>query len=351
MAITEQPFGTTGDGTTILGYTLSNGQGLEATIMTYGGILVALRTPDRHGQLADVTLGFDTLAPYLGDHAYFGALIGRYGNRIAHGTFQLQGQTYHLARNNGPNHLHGGLGGFDKRIWQAQPDSAGALARLQLTYLSRDGDEGFPGNLQVTVVYTLTADNALRLDYSATTDQATVVNLTNHTYFNLGDTPDILAHELQIAADYFLPVDATLIPTGELAPVAGTPLDFRRPTAIGARIQTADPQLQRAAGGYDHTWVLDGPGSSPSHAAQVYDPSSGRVLDVYTTQPGVQFYSGNMLDGTLTGKGGRRYGKHSGLCLETQHFPDSPNQPQFPSTVVAPGATYRQTTLYQFSVR
>ena len=350
MAITEQPFGRTADGTAILCYTLTNRQGLTAEIMTYGGILVALRTPDRHGQLADVTLGFDTLAPYLRDHAYFGALIGRYGNRIAHGTFALAGQTYHLARNNGPNHLHGGLGGFDKRIWQAQPDPAGDGASLRLTYLSRDGEEGFPGNLQVTVVYTLTEENALRLDYSATTDQATVINLTNHTYFNLGSTPDILDHELQLHADRFLPVDATLIPTGELAPVAGTPLDFRRPTAIGARIHAADPQLLRA-GGYDHTWALDSPGSEPRPAAQVYDPASGRVLDVSTTQPGVQFYSGNMLDGTLTGKAGRRYSKHSGLCLETQHFPDSPNQPQFPSTVLAPGATYRQTTLYQFSVR
>ena len=351
MAITEQPFGTAADGTAILSYTLNNGQGLEAQIMTYGGTLIALRAPDRQGQVADVTLGFDTLAPYLTDSSYFGALVGRYGNRIAHGTFRLHGQTYTLARNHSPNHLHGGLTGFDKRIWHAQPDSAGAAARLHLSYLSPDGDEGFPGNLQVTVVYTLTADNALRLDYTATTDQATVVNLTNHAYFNLGATPDILGHELQLHADRFLPVDATLIPIGDIAPVAGTPFDFRRPTVIGARIHTADPQLQRANGGYDHTWVLADSDTSPRHAAQVYDPRSGRVLDVYTSEPGVQFYSGNMLDGTIIGKRGRRYGKHSGLCLETQHFPDSPNQPQFPSTVLTPGATYRQTTIYQFSVR
>ncbi len=351
MSITEHRFGTTADGIAVTCYTLTNGYGLEARIMTYGGILVALQTPDRAGNLADVTLGFDTLAPYLDGHPYFGALIGRYGNRIAHGTFRLLGTTYTLARNNGPNHLHGGVCGFDKRIWQAEAEGTGGAACLRLTYESRDGEEGYPGNLQVSVVYTLTSDNALRLDYTATTDEPTVVNLTNHTYFNLGASADIRDHELQLFADHYLPVDPTQIPTGELCPVAGTPLDFRVPTVIGARFQAADPQVQRASGGYDHTWVLDGDGTPLLHAAQVFDPSSGRVLDVYTTQPGVQFYTGNMLDGSISGKGGRRYAKHSGFCLETQHFPDSPNQPQFPSTLLTAGQTYHQTTVYQFSAR
>ena len=351
MSITGQPFGTTADAAPITLYTLTNRGGLEARIMTYGGILVSLRTPDRSGELADVTLGFDDLTPYLQGHPYFGALIGRYGNRIAEGSFRLAGRAYSLARNNGPNHLHGGVRGFDKVIWRAEPDTSGAEARLRLTYHSHDGEEGYPGNLDVTVVYTLTDENALRIDYTAQTDQLTVVNLTNHTYFNLAVDGTIHGHELQLFAGHFLPIDPTSIPIGELHSVAGTPMDFLQPAAIGARIDDSDEQLLRASGGYDHTWVLDQGGEAMAHAAHVYEPASGRLMDVYTTQPGVQFYSGNMLDGSLTGKGGRVYAKHTGFCLETQHFPDSPNQPRFPSTVLSPGETYRHSTSYQFSVR
>lgn len=351
MSISEQTFGATADGTSITRYTLTNGHGLEASIMTYGGILISLRTPDRNGTLADVTLGFDTFAPYLTDHPYFGALIGRYGNRIAAGTFRLDSKIYELARNNGPNHLHGGIKGFDKVIWQARPEESSGAARLTLTYRSRDGEEGYPGNLSVTVVYSLTDQNELRIDYTALTDQTTIVNLTNHTYFNLAVDRDILGHELQLFAGQFLPIDATSIPLGEYRKVEGTPMDFREPTAIGTQIHAKDEQLQHASGGYDHTWVLDQTGSEMAHTARVYEPTSGRVMDVYTTQPGVQFYSGNMLDGSIRGKGDRVYAKHAGFCLETQHFPDSPNQPRFPSTVLRPGETYEQSTIYQFGVR
>ena len=351
MSITEDAFGTTEDGTPILLYTLTNQSGLEARIMNYGGIVVALQVPDRDGKSADVTLGFDTFEPYLREHPYFGALIGRYGNRIANGTFDLDGTTYTLAKNNGPNHLHGGVRGFDKVVWQARPEASDGTPRLVLRYRSRDGEEGYPGNLDVAVVYTLGDENRLQIDYTATTDQATVVNLTNHTYFNLAMDGTIYGHELQLFAGEFLPIDPTSIPTGEQQPVAGTPMDFRRPAPIGARIHDDDEQLRHASGGYDHTWVLNVAGGSLAHAAQVFEPASGRVMDVWTTQPGVQFYSGNMLDGSLRGKGGRVYAKHTGFCLETQHFPDSPNQPQFPSTVLRPGETYRHTTIYQFGVR
>ena len=350
MSITEDAFGTTEDGTPVVLYTLANTNGLEARIMTYGGIVVSLRAPDRDGNSGDVTLGFDTLEPYLQEHPYFGALIGRYGNRIANGTFGLDGTTYTLAKNNGPNHLHGGVRGFDKVVWQGRPDSSGGTARLTLTYRSRDGEEGYPGNLDATVVYTLDDENQLRIDYTATTDRATIVNLTNHSYFNLAGDGDVYGHKLQLFAGRFLPIDATSIPLGEQRAVENTPMDFRRPAPIGAQIHGDDEQLRHASGGYDHTWVLDAGGGAIAHAARVYEPASGRVMDVWTTQPGVQFYSGNMLDGSLRGKGGRVYAKHPGFCLETQHFPDSPNQPQFPSTVLRPGETYRQTTIYQFGV-
>lgn len=350
MPITKTPFGKTADGMTIDRYTLTNANGLEADIMTYGGTLTSLRVPDRSGAPGDVILGFETLPPYLGDHPYFGSLIGRYGNRIAGGQFELNGSTYALARNNGPNHLHGGPHGFHRARWSAREIDSAAGPGLELTYVSRAGEEGYPGNLSVTVVYTLTDQDELQLDYTATTDQDTVVNLTNHTYFNLSCGGDILGHELLIAATYFLPIDETLIPIGELRPVQETPMDFTAPAPIGSRIADDDEQL-RYAQGYDHTWVLDKDDQALGLAAQVYEPTTGRVMEVYTTEPGVQFYSGNQLDGSLTGKANNVYVKHAGLCLETQHFPDSPNQPQFPSTVLRPGETYRQTTVYQFTVR
>ena len=350
MAIPQQPFGVTPDGIRIDRYTLRNANGLEADIITYGGTLTALRVPDRSGAFGDVVLGFDTLAAYLGDHPYFGSLIGRYCNRIAGGRFVLNGVTYTLARNDGPNHLHGGPDGFHRQIWSARAGASGDGPSLELSYLSRDGEAGYPGNLAVTVTYTLTDRDALRIDYTATTDRDTVVNLTNHAYFNLASSGDIMGHELQIAASHFLPVDANLIPLGELRPVQGTPMDFSVPIPIGARIDAADEQIRRGRG-YDHTWVLDKPAGTLGFAARLFEPVSGRVLEVYTTQPGLQFYSGNMLEGNLIGKGGRVYTRRSGLCLETQHFPDSPNQPQFPSSVLRPGETYRQTTIYQFGVR
>jgi aldose 1-epimerase len=350
MGITHELFGTTADGQPIDLYTLAQPNGLEARIMTYGGTLVSLRMPGSEGP-ANVVLGFDALEPYLAGHPFFGALVGRFGNRIANGRFQLNGVEYVLARNDGHNHLHGGLRGFDKVVWRATPrDDAGAPA-LELTYLSRDGEEGYPGNLDVTVVYTLTDDSRLRIDYRATTDRDTVANLTNHSYFNLAGAGDILAHEIRIPARRFLPTDSSLIPTGELRPVDGTPMDFTRPTAIGARIHADDEQLHLASGGYDHTWVLDKDDAALGLAAEVYDPSSGRVLEVFTTQPGIQFYTGNFLDGSLVGVHGQAYQKHSGFCLETQHFPDSPNQPHFPSTLLRPGEVYRQTTIFRLSTR
>ena len=349
MSITCQPFGQTPDGAPIERYTLTNANGLEAAIITYGGTLTALRVPDRDGEFGDIVLGFDTLAAYLGDHPFFGALVGRFCNRIAGAQFTLNGTTYLLARNDGVNHLHGGPHGFHRAIWHASERSSDEGPSLELHYLSRDGEEGYPGNLSVTVIYTLTDQNALRIDYTATTDRDTVVNLTNHAYFNLAGG-DILSHELELDGTRFLPIDETLIPIGELRPVQDTPMDFTTSTAIGDRIASNDEQVRRGQG-YDHTWVIDKPAGALGHAARVYAPDSGRVLDVSTTAPGVQFYSGNMLDGSLAGKGGAIYTRNSGLCLETQHFPDSPNQPQFPSTVLHPGETYRQTTIFQFGVR
>ena len=350
MSITKREFGRLEAGTPVDLYTITNDAGMQVSITNYGGIVVTLTAPDRHGNYADVVLGYDEFQRYLQASPYFGALIGRYGNRIGKGTFTLNGVTYTLAVNNGPNHLHGGLKGFDKVVWTANelPD----MNSLELTYTSVDGEEGYPGTLSVKVVYTLTADNALKIEYTATTDQDTVLNLTNHTYFNLaGDgSGDILGHEMMLNADRFTAIDNGLIPTGILADVTGTPMDFRTPTAIGARINADDEQI-RFGGGYDHNWVINAGVESPALAARVYEPQSGRVMEVRTTEPGVQFYSGNFLDGSITGKGGHVYHQRTGFCLETQHYPDSPNHPEFPSTVLKPGDIYHSTTVYSFSAR
>ena len=332
-------------------YTLTNRNGVSARIINYGGIVVSLNMPDRSGQLGDVVLGYDALDDYLKANPYFGAIIGRYGNRIANGKFSLNGVEYTLPRNDGPNSLHGGAKGFHTVVWQARPIDNPDDPALELTYLSQDGEEGYPGNLPVTVVYTLTHLNELRVDYTATTDKDTVVNLTHHSYFNLAGAGngDILGHELMIKADRFTPVDETLIPTGELRPVAGTPFDFTRPIAIGARIEQDDEQLNFGLG-YDHNWALNNSDGSLALAARVYEPTGGRVMEVWTTEPGLQFYSGNFLDGTHIGKGGQAYGRRMGFCLEAQHFPDSPNHPEFPSTVLKAGETYTSTTVYKFLI-
>jgi aldose 1-epimerase len=348
----KQGFGTE-DGQTVDLYILTNESGFEAAITNYGGTVVSLKVPDRSGKLADVVLGYDSVNEYANGKSYFGAIIGRYGNRIAHGTFELGGVTYTLAENNGENHLHGGNQGFNKRLWTAKDVSGGAGPALELTYLSKDGEEGYPGNLSVRVVYTLTSHNELKIAYSATTDKPTILNPTNHSYFNLAGegNRDILQHQLVINADRFTPVDATLIPTGELRKVKGTPFDFSTPTAIGARINNDDEQLKFGKG-YDHNWVLKGgQAGTLALAARVYEPKSGRVLEVWTTQPGVQFYTGNFLNADVHGKGGKTYGFRSALCLETQHFPDSPNHPDFPSTVLEPGQHYHSTTVYKFSTK
>jgi aldose 1-epimerase len=347
MPIRSQPFGRTAAGEAVELFTLANAAGLEAQVCTYGGTLVALQLPDRAGARADVLHGFDTLEGYLSPHPYFGALIGRYGNRIARGRFSLDGVSYQLATNNGPNHLHGGPGGFHAVLWRAEP----AGDSLALSYTSADGEEGYPGRLEVRVTYGLSDAGELRIDYEAVTERPTVLNLTNHAYFNLAGEGDILGHELRLDAPRYLPVDATQIPTGELAPVAGTPFDFMTATAIGARIDADDEQLLGAKGGYDHCWVFDHGGDLARPVARVREPRSGRTLELFTTQPGVQFYSANFLEGDLRGKGGRAYPKHSAFCLETQHFPDSPNQPAFPSTVLRPGETYRHTTIYRFGAQ
>jgi aldose 1-epimerase len=346
MAVQKELFGHLADGTAVDIYTLVNKAGLEARITTYGAILVSLKTPDRNGVLADVTLGFDDLAGYLGTHPYFGAIIGRYGNRIAQARFTLDGIEYRLAANNNANSLHGGIKGFDKVVWKAEPVESGRGPGLKLTYLSRDMEEGYPGNLAVTVVYTLTDANELEIRYEATTDKATPVNLTNHAYWNLKGEGrgDILGHVLQLEAEAVTAVDSAvnLIPTGEITPVAGTPFDFTTPHAIGERIA-------RVEGGYDHNFVLRGSGT-PALAAHVEEPESGRVMEVWTDQPGIQLYTGNFLDGSVVGKGGKAYQKHFAFCLETQHFPDSPNHPNFPSTILRPGEVYRTVSVYKFSV-
>jgi aldose 1-epimerase len=351
--IKKQPFGKTPEGGAADLYTLTNRKGMEVAITNYGGIVVQLRVPDRKGNLADVVLGYDDLDGYIHDKAYLGALIGRYGNRIAQGKFTLGGKAYTLPRNNGENTLHGGLKGFNQALWRATELGSKNGPALQLEYLSKDGEEGFPGNLSVKVIYTLTTDeNELKIEYSATTDKETVVNLTNHSYFNLAGAGngDILQHEVMLRADKFTPVSESLIPTGELRSVQGAPMDFRTLTAVGARIDQDDQQLKYGRG-YDHTWVLESGGSkTPALAATVYEPGTGRVLEVWTTEPGVQFYTGNFLDGAK-GKDGKVYQRRYALCLETQHFPDSPNQPNFPSTVLKPGQLYHTVTIYKFSAR
>ena len=354
-SLTPQPFGQTEEGTPVQLYTLTNANGVEARVTNYGGIIVSLRVPDTQGQVEDIVLGYDSLASYLDETPYFGAIIGRYGNRIDEAQFELDDTTYTLEANNGPNHLHGGAKGFDKVVWNAEPFEDERGTGLIFTYTSPDGEEGYPGTLNAKVTYLLTDDNELIFDYEATTDKATPVNLTQHTYFNLaGDgSGDILDHEMMINADTFTPVDSTLIPTGELRPVEGTPFDFRQPTPIGARIDEDNEQI-RFGPGYDHNFVLkreNADADSLVLAARVTEPTSGRVMEVFTTEPGLQFYSGNFLDGTLTGKGGVAYAHRTGFCLETQHFPDSPNQPDFPSTILRPGETYRSRTVYKFSTQ
>jgi aldose 1-epimerase len=349
-AVTRAPFGGTADGQPVESFTLTNAHGIELRAISYGAIIVSLRVPDRDGRLDDVVLGYEDLQGYLAKPAYFGALVGRYGNRIAGGRFTLDGRTYTLATNNGPNHLHGGVGGFDKQLWKAEPFERPGAAGIVFTRVSPDGEEGYPGNLDVRVTYTLTDGNEVSFEYFATTDKPTVVNLTQHSYFNLaGDGKrDVLGHELLIGADRFTPVDKTLIPTGVLAPVAGTPFDFRKPTAIGLRIGEDHEQL-RHGGGYDHNYVLNRRGKGP--AVRVFEPTTGRTLDITTTEPGVQFYSGNFLDGSIKGKGGHVYARRYGFCLETQHFPDSPNKPAFPTTVLRPGREYRSKTVLTFGTR
>lgn len=344
--VTRQAFGKLPDGSAIDLYTLSNGKGMEARIMTYGATVVSLTAPDKAGHYADIVLGMDNLEGYLKGVPYFGALIGRYGNRIGHAQFTLEGKTYHLPKNDGDNTLHGGTRGFDKRVWTAREAGEG----VEFTYVSKDGEEGFPGTLTAKVVYTVTPNNELRIEYTATTDKPTVVNLTNHSYFNLAGQGegDILQHQVTIHGDRFTPVDAGLIPTGELKPVKGTPFDFTKATAIGARIGQNDEQLKFGKG-YDHNWVLNGSGMKT--AAEVYDPKTGRVMDVVTDQPGLQFYTGNFLDGTIRGKGGKVYGHRAAFCMETQHYPDSPNKPSFPTTELKPGQTYHTVTMYRFSAR
>jgi aldose 1-epimerase len=340
-------FGTTLDGTPVSLYTLRNKNGVEARIITYGGIIQSLKVPDKNGKFGDVVLGYDTLDGYLTNSPYFGALIGRYGNRIAKGHFTLDGVTYTLATNNYPNTLHGGVKGFDKVVWQAKPGHSDLGPTLELTYVSHDGEEGFPGTLTVKAVYTLTEDNSIRLDYTAMTDKDTVVNLTQHSYFNLAGQGDILGHIVYLNADKFTPVDSTLITTGELRPVDGTPFDFRTPTAIGARIAQADEQL-KFGNGYDHNWVVNHPLGELGLDARVTEPTTGRVLEVWSTEPGLQFYSGNFLDGTITGKSGHVYQFRNAFAMEPQHYPDSPNHDNFPSVVLHPGETYHNTIIYKF---
>jgi len=351
QSVTKQSYGKTSTGENVDLYTLRNTKGVEAKITNYGGILVSLKVPDRNGKFDDVVLGFNDLESYLTKNdPYMGALIGRYGNRIAKGRFTLKGVEYKLAVNNGENHLHGGIKGFDKVVWTGREMKTPAGPAVVLTYLSKDGEEGYPGNLRVRVVYTLTNDDELKIDYSATTDKDTVTNLTHHSYFNLAGegNGDILNHLVTINANRFVPTDAGSIPTGELKSVAGTPFDFLKATAIGARINQDDEQL-KFGNGYDHTWVINGQGMRL--AATAYEATSGRVMQVWTTEPGVQFYTGNFLNGTLTGKSGKIYARRTGFCFETQHYPDSPNQSSFPTTTLKKGATYKSTTIYRFSSR
>ncbi len=350
--IKSEGFGKTQDGQAVDLYTLTNKHGMEVRAMTYGAIIVSLQVPDKNNKLDDVVLGFDNFDGYLNNSPYLGAIVGRYGNRIANGKFKLNGVEYTLAKNNGPNSLHGGLKGFDKRVWQGEPFETKHGAGVKFTYMSKDGEEGYPGNLKAEVTYTLPIDkNELEIEYHATTDKPTVLNLTNHSYFNLAGEGrgDVLAQEIMLRADKFTPVDATLIPTGELLSVKGTPMDLTKPTPIGLHIDDKYEQLTRARG-WDHNFVVNGKPGELRLAARAHDPKSGRVLEVLTTQPGVQFYSGNFLDGTVTGKHGHVYQLHYGFCLETQHFPDSPNHPEFPTTTLKPGETFHSQTVFRFSV-
>lgn len=342
--MTQTQFGTMPDGRPVDLYTLTNANGAVLKVINYGTIITELHVPDRTGQLGDVVLGFDNLAQYLAGHPYFGCTVGRVANRIAGAKFTLDGKTYTLAANNGPNHLHGGLKGFDKVLWQAEPQTD---ASVKFTYTSPDGEEGYPGNLAVTVVMTWTDQNELVLEYTATTDKPTPVNLTNHSYFNLACEGTILGHVLMLSASQYTPADVSLIPTGEIKPVAGTPLDFTTPTPIGARFD----QLDTNPRGYDHNFVINRAGKGLALAARVFEPNTGRVMEVFTTEPGVQLYTGNFLDGSLKGKRGVVYSQYTGFCLETQHSPDAVNKPAFPSIILRPGHTYHQTTVYRFSVR
>jgi len=348
--VRKESFGKTGDGRPVDLYTLTNSQGVELRAMTYGGIIVSLRVPDKSGNLGDIVLGHEKVDGYMNNPTYFGVIVGRYANRIANGTFTLDGVKYTLPKNDGPNSLHGGTDGFNKKIWEAKEFKNAKGVGVAFSYLSKDGEEGYPGNLNVKVSYTLTDENKLIVDYEATTDKATPINLSQHSYFNLAGegSGDILGHHLMLNADRFTAVDKTLIPTGELRPVQGTPFDFSKPTAIGARINQDDEQLV-VGHGYDHNWVLNRTGEGLNLAARVHEPTSGRILEVFTTEPGIQFYSGNFLDGTITGKHGHVYKHRYGLCLETQHFPDSPNHPDFPSTILRPGKKFQSQTVFKFS--
>lgn len=350
----HKPFGKTNDGTAVEQYVLRNSHGVQATVITYGAVLQSLKVPDKHGQFADVVLGFDDVQGYQAGTAFFGATIGRFGNRLAKGSFELDGKRYQVPLNDGPNSLHGGPQGFDKHVWKAQPVKQDDSVGVTLSYLSKDGEMGFPGNLKVDVTYSLNDKNELHIDYKATTDKPTVLNLTNHSYFNLAGAGngDVLKQLATLHASHYTPVNSTLIPTGELATVAGTPMDFLKPTAIGQHIKDDHPQLKFAEpkqGGFDFNWVLDAKGDIGKLAADVRDPQSGRRLQLYTSEPGVQFYTGNFLDGTIKGKGGKPYAHWSAFTLETQHFPDGPNQPSFPSTRLDPGQTYTQNTVLKLS--
>lgn len=349
MSNPGKPFGQTPAGESVTLYTLKNARGMEVHIMNYGGIIQKILTPDRHGKVEDVVLGYETLAEYIKDTPYFGAIVGRFGNRIANGKFTLDGKEYTLAAQNNGQHLHGGLVGFDKKVWKVDAASAQSLS---LSYVSKDMEEGFPGNLRVKMTYTLSEDNELGISYEATTDKATVLNLSNHSYFNLSGNAkrDILNQEVQIDASRLVSVNKVLIPTGELTPVKGTPFDFTTPHVVGDRINDTSSEQIVLGGGYDHCWALDKPAGSCAKIATVHDPVSGRKMTVSTDQPGVQFYTGNFLDGHLTDKSGVKITKRHGLCLETEHFPDSPNQPSFPSTVLRPGEVYKTKTAYLFSV-
>jgi aldose 1-epimerase len=352
MDVQKQKFGKTENGTDVDLYKLTNANGLKAAIMTYGAIVVSLEVPDRNGKLADIVLGFDSLEEYLKGHPYFGAIVGRYGNRIGKAKFTLNGVEYQLAANNNGNHLHGGIKGFDKVVWKGEPVKKDNAVGVKLSYLSKDGEEGYPGNLAATVIYTLTNNDELKIEYKATTDKPTPINVTHHSYFNLAGqgSGDILSHELMLNADRFTPVDQGLIPTGELRPVKGTPFDFTKPVAIGARINQDNQQLKFGLG-YDHNFVLNSGGGKLALAAKLHEPSTGRVMEVHTTEPGIQFYSGNFLDGTNIGKGGKVYKHRNGFCLETQHFPDSPNKPEFPPVTLNPGETYEHVTVHKFYAR